>query len=91
MKTKSRDGHGSVEVRKRLGEVAVEFVTKLFTKTLQGEKMPEERRKSVQVSDSCRAVARGMSHTSLKKKLWERVAGWGITLMFSSCYYHIGI
>lgn len=69
-------------VRERLGEVAVEFVTELFTKTLQGEKKPEERRESVQVSDSCRAVARGTPHTSQKRKLWERVAGWGITLMF---------
>lgn len=34
-------------VWKRLGEVAVECVTKLLTKELEGEKMPEERRKSV--------------------------------------------
>ncbi|KAK3557346.1 hypothetical protein QTP70_026574, partial [Hemibagrus guttatus] len=70
-----------VEVWKCLGEAAVEFLTSLFNKVLESEKMPEEWRRSVLVPifknkgdvQSCsnyRGIAELMSHTM---KLWERV------------------
>ncbi|KAK3552031.1 hypothetical protein QTP70_031579 [Hemibagrus guttatus] len=69
----------SVEVWKCLGEAAVEFLTSLFNRVLESERMPEEWRRSVLVPifknkgdvQSC-SNYRGiklMSHTML----WERV------------------
>ncbi|KAK3559181.1 hypothetical protein QTP86_005085 [Hemibagrus guttatus] len=69
-----------VEVWKCLGEAAVEFLTSLFNRVLESEKMPEEWRRSVLVPifknkgdvQSCSNYRRIklMSHTM---KLWERV------------------
>ncbi|KAK3563728.1 hypothetical protein QTP86_034452 [Hemibagrus guttatus] len=69
-----------VEVWKCLGEAAVEFLTSLFNKVLESERMPEEWRRSVLVPifknkgdvQSCSNYRRIklMSHTM---KLWERV------------------
>ncbi|KAK3560232.1 hypothetical protein QTP86_002181 [Hemibagrus guttatus] len=69
-----------VEVWKCLGEVAVEFLTSLFNRVLESERMPEEWRRSVlvpifknkgdvQSSSNYRGI-KLMSHTM---KLWERV------------------
>ncbi|KAK3574678.1 hypothetical protein QTP86_012451 [Hemibagrus guttatus] len=69
-----------VEVWKCLGEAAVEFLTSLFNRVLESEKMPEEWRRSVLVlifknkgdvqSYSNYRGIKLMSHTM---KLWERV------------------
>ncbi|KAK3508380.1 hypothetical protein QTP70_025786, partial [Hemibagrus guttatus] len=69
-----------VEVWKCLGEAAVEFLTNLFNRVLESERMPEEWRRSVLVPifknkgdvQSCSNYRRIklMSHTM---KLWERV------------------
>ncbi|KAK3559797.1 hypothetical protein QTP86_020778 [Hemibagrus guttatus] len=69
-----------VEVWKCLGEAAVEFLTSLFNRVLESEKMPEEWRRSVLVPifknkgdvQSCSNYReiKLMSHTM---KLWERV------------------
>ncbi|KAK3519719.1 hypothetical protein QTP70_002672 [Hemibagrus guttatus] len=83
---KDRDGRvltseESVQRRwKCLGEAAVEFLTSLFNRVLESEKMPEEWRRSVLVPifknkgdvQSCRNYReiKLMSHTM---KLWERV------------------
>ena len=69
-----------VEVWKCLGEVAVEFLTGLFNRILDGEKMPEEWRRSVLVPifknkgdvQSC-VNYRGIKLMSHTMKLWERV------------------
>ncbi|KAK3571765.1 hypothetical protein QTP86_018713, partial [Hemibagrus guttatus] len=69
-----------VEVWKCLGEVAVEFLTSLFNRFLESERMPEEWRRSVLVpifknkSDvqSC-SNYRGIKLMSHTMKLWERV------------------
>ncbi|KAK3544791.1 hypothetical protein QTP86_027552 [Hemibagrus guttatus] len=71
---------GFEEVWKCLGEAAVEFLTSLFNRVLESERMPEEWRRSVLVLifknkgdlQSCRNYRRIklMSHTM---KLWERV------------------
>ncbi|KAK3550062.1 hypothetical protein QTP86_019161, partial [Hemibagrus guttatus] len=69
-----------VEVWKCLGEAAVEFLTSLFNRALESERMPEEWRRSVlvpifknkgyvQSSSNYRGI-KLMSHTM---KLWERV------------------
>ncbi|KAK3573071.1 hypothetical protein QTP86_012282 [Hemibagrus guttatus] len=69
-----------VEVWKCLGEAAVEFLTSLFNRVLESERMPEEWRRSVlvpifknkgdvQSSINYRGI-KLMSHTM---KLWERV------------------
>ncbi|KAK3562935.1 hypothetical protein QTP86_011609 [Hemibagrus guttatus] len=69
-----------VEVWKCLGEAAVEFLTSLFNRVLESEKMPEEWRRSglvlifknkgdVQSCSNYRGI-KLMSHTI---KLWERV------------------
>ncbi|KAK3531447.1 hypothetical protein QTP70_020542, partial [Hemibagrus guttatus] len=69
-----------VEVWKCLGETAVEFLTSLFNRVLESERMPEEWRRSVlvlifknkgdvQSCSNCRGI-KLMSHTM---KLWERV------------------
>ncbi|KAK3542749.1 hypothetical protein QTP70_001883 [Hemibagrus guttatus] len=69
-----------VEVWKCLGEAAVEFLTSLFNRVLESERMPEEWRRSVLVPifknkgdvQSCSNYTgiKLMSHTM---KLWERV------------------
>ncbi|KAF7649500.1 hypothetical protein LDENG_00140040, partial [Lucifuga dentata] len=69
-----------VEVWKCLGEVAVEFLTRLFNEILESERMPEEWRRSVLVPifknkgdvQSC-GNYRGIKLMSHTMKLWERV------------------
>ncbi|KAK3519564.1 hypothetical protein QTP86_015307, partial [Hemibagrus guttatus] len=69
-----------VEVWKCLGEAAVEFLTSLFKRVLESEKMPEEWRRSVLVPifknkgdvQSC-SNYRGIKLMSHTMKLWERV------------------
>ncbi|KAK3562738.1 hypothetical protein QTP86_006514 [Hemibagrus guttatus] len=69
-----------VEVWKCLGEAAVEFLTSLFNRVLESERMPEEWRRSVLVPifknkgdvQSC-SNYRGIKLMSHSMKLWERV------------------
>ncbi|KAK3529130.1 hypothetical protein QTP70_016558 [Hemibagrus guttatus] len=69
-----------VEVWKCLGEAAVEFLTSLFNRVLESERMPEEWRRSVLVPifknkgdvQSC-SNYRGIKLMSHTLKLWERV------------------
>ncbi|KAK3509147.1 hypothetical protein QTP70_020260, partial [Hemibagrus guttatus] len=69
-----------VEVWKCLGESAVEFLTSLFNRVLESERMPEEWRRSVLVPifknegdvQSC-SNYRGIKLMSHTMKLWERV------------------
>ncbi|KAK3510437.1 hypothetical protein QTP70_006843 [Hemibagrus guttatus] len=69
-----------VEVWKCLGEAAVEFLTSLFNRVLESERMPEEWRRSVLVPifknkgdvQSCSSY-RGIKLMSHTMKLWERV------------------
>ncbi|KAK3522491.1 hypothetical protein QTP86_015882 [Hemibagrus guttatus] len=69
-----------VEVWKCLGEAAVEFLTSLFNRVLESERMPEEWRRSVLVPifknkgdvQSC-SKYRGIKLMSHTTKLWERV------------------
>ncbi|KAK3513112.1 hypothetical protein QTP70_001685 [Hemibagrus guttatus] len=69
-----------VEVWKCLGEAAVEFLTSLFNRVLESERMPEEWRRSVLVTifknkgdvQSCSSY-RGIKLMSHTMKLWERV------------------
>ncbi|KAI5086583.1 butyrophilin-like protein 3 [Silurus meridionalis] len=69
-----------VEAWRCLGEVAVEFLTRLFNRILEGERMPEEWRRSVLVPifkhkgdvQSC-SNYRGIKLISHTMKLWERV------------------
>ncbi|KAK3565383.1 hypothetical protein QTP86_007361 [Hemibagrus guttatus] len=69
-----------VEVWKCLGEAAVEFLTSLFNRVLESEKMPEEWRRSVLVPifknkgdvQSC-SNYRGIKLMSHTMKLWESV------------------
>uniref|UniRef100_A0AAQ6IRJ4 Reverse transcriptase domain-containing protein n=1 Tax=Anabas testudineus TaxID=64144 RepID=A0AAQ6IRJ4_ANATE len=69
-----------VEVWKCLGEAAVEFLTSLFNRILESEKMPEEWRRSVLVpifknkgdTQNC-SNYRGIKLMSHTMKLWERV------------------
>ncbi|KAK3509791.1 hypothetical protein QTP70_011160 [Hemibagrus guttatus] len=68
------------EVWKCLGEAAVEFLTSLFNRVLESERMPEEWRRSVLVPifknkgdvQSC-SNYRGIKLMSHTMKLWERV------------------
>ncbi|KAK3516035.1 hypothetical protein QTP70_002420 [Hemibagrus guttatus] len=81
---KSRNAVGPedipLEVWKCLGEAAVEFLTSLFNRVLESERMPEEWRKSVLVPifknkgdvQSC-SNYRGIKLMSHTMKLWERV------------------
>ncbi|KAK3547492.1 hypothetical protein QTP86_021194, partial [Hemibagrus guttatus] len=70
----------SVEVWKCLGEAAVEFLTSLFNRVLESERMPEEWRRSVLVPifknkrdvQNC-SNYRGIKLMSHTMKLWERV------------------
>ncbi|KAK3542239.1 hypothetical protein QTP86_021401, partial [Hemibagrus guttatus] len=69
-----------VEVWKCLGEAAVEFLTSLFNRVLERERMPEEWRRSVLVPifknkgdvQSC-SNYRGIKSMSHTMKVWERV------------------
>ncbi|KAK3538962.1 hypothetical protein QTP86_023565 [Hemibagrus guttatus] len=69
-----------VEVWKCLGEAAVDFLTSLFNRVLESERMPEELRRSVLVPifknqgdvQSC-SNYRGIKLMSHTMKLWERV------------------
>ena len=69
-----------VEAWKCLGEMAVEFLTRLFNKILESERMPEEWRLSVLVPifknkgdvQSC-GNYRGIKLLSHTMKVWERV------------------
>ncbi|KAK3528583.1 hypothetical protein QTP70_003755 [Hemibagrus guttatus] len=69
-----------VEVWKCLGEAAVQFLTSLFNRVLESERMPEEWRRSVLVPifknkgdvQSC-SNYRGIKLMSHTMKLWERV------------------
>ncbi|KAK3522406.1 hypothetical protein QTP86_009978 [Hemibagrus guttatus] len=69
-----------VEVWKCLGEAAVEFLTSLFNRILESERMPEEWRRSVLVPifknkgdvQSC-SNYRGIKLMSRTMKLWEKV------------------
>ncbi|KAK3556555.1 hypothetical protein QTP70_009541 [Hemibagrus guttatus] len=69
-----------VEVWKCLGEAAVEFLTRLFNRVLESERMPEEWRRSVLVPifknkgdvQSC-SNYRGIKLMSHTMKPWERV------------------
>ncbi|KAK3511747.1 hypothetical protein QTP70_020749, partial [Hemibagrus guttatus] len=69
-----------VEVWKCLGEAAVEFLTSLFNRVLESERMPEEWRRSVLVPifknkgdvQSC-SNYREIKLMSRTMKLWERV------------------
>ncbi|KAK3530735.1 hypothetical protein QTP70_000759 [Hemibagrus guttatus] len=69
-----------VEVWKCLGEAAVEFLTSLFNRVLESERMPEEWRRSVLVPifknkgdvQSC-SNYRGIKLMRHTMKLWERV------------------
>ncbi|KAK3560556.1 hypothetical protein QTP86_010961 [Hemibagrus guttatus] len=69
-----------VEVWKCLGEAAVEFLTSLFNRVLESERMPEEWRRSVLVpifKNKCDVQScsnyRGIKLMSHTMKLWERV------------------
>ncbi|KAK3570786.1 hypothetical protein QTP86_025427 [Hemibagrus guttatus] len=69
-----------VEVWKCLGEAAVEFLTSLFNRVLESERMPEEWRRSVLMPifknngdvQSCSNYG-GIKLVSHTMKLWERV------------------
>ncbi|KAK3569308.1 hypothetical protein QTP86_026541, partial [Hemibagrus guttatus] len=75
-----KSGNIPVEVWKCLGEAAVEFLTSLFNRVLESERMPEEWRRSVLVPifknkgdvQSC-SNYRGIKLRSHTMKLWERV------------------
>ena len=69
-----------VEVWKCLGEIALEFLTKLYNRTMESERMPEEWRDSILIPifknkgdvQSC-SNYRGIKLISHSMKLWERV------------------
>ena len=69
-----------VEVWKCLGEIALEFLTKLYKRTMESERMPEEWRDIILIPifknkgdvQSC-SNYRGIKLISHSMKLWERV------------------
>ena len=69
-----------VEVWKCLGEIALEFLTKLYNRTMESERIPEEWRDSILIPifknkgdvQSC-SKYRGIKLISHSMKLWERV------------------
>ena len=69
-----------VEVWKCLGEIALEFLTKLYNRTMESERMPEEWRDNIMIPifknkgdiQSC-SNYRGIKLISHGMKLWERV------------------
>ncbi|MCJ8738183.1 hypothetical protein PDJAM_G00032490 [Pangasius djambal] len=84
-----------VEVWKCLGEAAVGFLTSLFNRVLESEKMPEEWRRSVLVPifknkgdvQSC-SNYRGIKLMSHKMKLWERVVEARLRKVVEICEQH---
>ncbi|KAK2921479.1 hypothetical protein Q8A73_000964 [Channa argus] len=86
-----------VEVWKCLGEVAVEFLTSLFNKILESERMPEDWRRSVLVPifknkgdvQSC-GNYRGIKLISHTMKLWERVVEARLRAEVSICEQQYG-
>ena len=69
-----------MEVWKCLGDIALEFLTKLYNRTMESERMPEEWRDSILIPifknkgdvQSC-SNYRGIKLISHTMKLWERV------------------
>ncbi|MCJ8736308.1 hypothetical protein PDJAM_G00258080 [Pangasius djambal] len=86
-----------VEVWKCLGEAAVEFLTSLFNRVLESEKMPEEWRRSVLVPifknkgevQSC-SNYRGIKLMSHTMKLWERVVEARLRKVMEICEQQYG-
>ncbi|KAK3541071.1 hypothetical protein QTP86_012320 [Hemibagrus guttatus] len=86
-----------VEVWKCLGEAAVEFLTSLFNRVLESERMPEEWRRSVLVPifknkgdvQSC-SNYRGIKLMSHTMKLWERVVEARLRKVLEICEQQYG-
>ncbi|KAK3512329.1 hypothetical protein QTP70_005794 [Hemibagrus guttatus] len=86
-----------VEVWKCLGEAAVEFLTSLFNRVLESERMPEESRRSVLVPifknkgdvQSC-SNYRGIKLMSHTMKLWERVVEARVRKVVDICEQQYG-
>ena len=78
-----------VEVWKCLGEIALEFLTKLYNRTMESERMPEEWRDSILIPifknkgdvQSC-SNYRGIKLICHGMKLWERVVERRLKLTF---------
>ena len=69
-----------VEVWKCMGEMGIEFLTRLFNRLLMGERMPEEWRRSVLIpiyknkgDAQCCGNYRGIKLMSHTMKVWERI------------------
>ena len=69
-----------VEVWKCLGEIALEFLTKLYNRTMERERMPEEWKDSILIpifknkgDVQSYSHYRGIKLISHTMKLWERV------------------
>ncbi|KAK3537270.1 hypothetical protein QTP70_007006 [Hemibagrus guttatus] len=86
-----------VEVWKCLEEAAVEFLTSLFNRVLESERMPEEWRRSVLVPifknkgdvQSC-SNYRGVKLMSHTMKLWERVVEARLRKVVEMCEQQYG-
>ncbi|KAK3557258.1 hypothetical protein QTP70_026078 [Hemibagrus guttatus] len=87
-----------VEVWKCLGKAAVEFLTSLFNRVLESERMPEEWRRSVLVPifknqgdvQSC-SNYRGIKMMSHTMKLWERVVEARLRKVVEICEQQYGL
>ena len=69
-----------VEVWKCMGEMGIEFLTRLFNRLLMGERMPEQWRRSVLIpiyknkgDAQCCGNYRGIKLMSHTMKVWERI------------------
>ena len=69
-----------VEVWKCMGEMGIEFLTRLYNRLLMGEQMPEEWRRSVLIpiyknkgDAQCCGNYRGIKLMSHTMKVWERI------------------
>ena len=69
-----------VEVWKCMGEMGINFFTKLFNKVLVGKRMPEEWRRSVLISiyknkgdEQCCGSYKGIKLMSHTMKIWEKI------------------
>ena len=62
-----------VEVWKCLGESVLKFLTKLYNRTMESERMPEEWRDSVLIPIFKNKGDRGIKLISHTMKLWERI------------------
>ena len=69
-----------VEVWKCVGEMGIEFLTRLFNRLFMGERMPEEWRRSVLIpiyknkgDAQCCGNYRGINLMSHTRKVWERI------------------